>query len=122
IPPSLWVPSPPFSGPRDVRSRFRSVHTVLELLSWYHCGRRRVNPFEALSSPETSSSHLRGESRLTMPIAKEQSDSEAPFWAGKGHEEAAVMARVPESPRLRRLLKDLEALMMTEGFLHLGTD
>jgi AcrR family transcriptional regulator len=57
-----------------------------------------------------------------MPRAREQADGAAPFWEGKGHEEAAVMARVPESPRLRRLLKDLEALMMTEGFLHLSTD
>ena len=58
-----------------------------------------------------------------MPRASsQQADGGAPFWEGKGHEEAAVMARVPDSPRLRRLLKDLEALMMAEGFLHLSTD
>jgi len=58
-----------------------------------------------------------------MPRANsEHTDGKAPFWEGKGHEEAAVMARVPESARLRRLLKDLEALMMAEGFLHLSTD
>ena len=58
-----------------------------------------------------------------MPRANSQhADGAQPFWEGKGHEEAAVMARVPESPRLRRLLKDLEALMMAEGFHHLSTD
>jgi len=58
-----------------------------------------------------------------MPRANSQhANGPAPFWEGKGHEEAEVMARVPESPRLRRLLKDLEALMMAEGFLHLSTD
>lgn len=39
-----------------------------------------------------------------------------------GHEEHAVMARVPPSPRLRRLLQDLESIMLTDGFLDLNTD
>ena len=44
------------------------------------------------------------------------------IWDGEGTEEAAVMTRVPESARVRRLLQDLESLMVTEGFLHLNTD
>jgi len=38
------------------------------------------------------------------------------------HEEADVLARVPDSPRVRRLFQDLESLMVTEGFLDLSTD
>lgn len=41
---------------------------------------------------------------------------------GWGSEEDAVLAEVPDSPRLRRLLADLEIIMHTEGFLHAGTD
>lgn len=36
--------------------------------------------------------------------------------------EDAVPSRDPESPRMRRLLGDLETIMMSEGFLHLSTD
>lgn len=39
-----------------------------------------------------------------------------------GLEEEALMSRVPESRRLRRLVVDLEHLVMREGFLHLSTD
>jgi AcrR family transcriptional regulator len=38
-----------------------------------------------------------------------------------GNEEAAILASLPDSPRLRRLLRDLETLMLREGFLHLTT-
>jgi len=42
-------------------------------------------------------------------------------WAtGEGSEEAAVLARVPDSRRLRQILRDLEAIVHAEGFLHLG--
>jgi len=41
---------------------------------------------------------------------------------GSGTEEAEYLERLPESPRLRRLLDDLETLMKAEGFLHLSTD
>lgn len=44
------------------------------------------------------------------------------IWEGRGHEEAALVARLPESRRLQSLATDLESLMMHEGFLHLSTD
>ena len=37
-------------------------------------------------------------------------------------EERALLAALPTSPRLRRVLADLEDIMMREGFLHLSTD
>jgi AcrR family transcriptional regulator len=37
------------------------------------------------------------------------------------HEEAALVARLPDSARVRRVVADLEALMRAEGFLHLNT-
>jgi len=43
-------------------------------------------------------------------------------WDPGGREEAAIMASLPESPRVRRLLDDLESLMVAEGFVHLNTD
>jgi len=45
-----------------------------------------------------------------------------PVWDDDRSEEADVISHVPDSPRLRRLLGDLESLMVTEGFLHLNTD
>ena len=41
---------------------------------------------------------------------------------GRGNEERALLDGLPMTPRLRRLLEDLETLMMSEGFLHLSTD
>jgi AcrR family transcriptional regulator len=41
---------------------------------------------------------------------------------GRRAEEESLLATLPPSPRLRRLLTDLETVMMTEGFLHLSTD
>jgi len=41
-------------------------------------------------------------------------------WAtGDGSEEAALLESVPDSRRLRQILKDLEAIVHQEGFLHL---
>lgn len=45
-----------------------------------------------------------------------------PWWFGHESEEAALLAQLPRSPRLRRLLTDLDTLCMDEGFLHLSTD
>jgi AcrR family transcriptional regulator len=42
-------------------------------------------------------------------------------WASaEGSEEAEVLAQVPESRRLRQILRDLETIVLEEGFLHLG--
>ena len=46
----------------------------------------------------------------------------SPIWEGRGQEEAALVARLPPSRRLKSLAEDLESLMMYEGFLHLSTD
>lgn len=40
----------------------------------------------------------------------------------KGQEEFALLAGLPGSARLRRVVADLEAVMVGEGFLHLATD
>ncbi|HVE27191.1 MAG TPA: TetR/AcrR family transcriptional regulator [Sporichthya sp.] len=40
----------------------------------------------------------------------------------RGAEEAALVSRLPQSPRLRELLDRLEEIMLAEGFLHLNTD
>lgn len=39
-----------------------------------------------------------------------------------GHEQETMLAALGLTPRLRRLLSDLDALVMAEGFMHLGTD
>ena len=47
----------------------------------------------------------------------------SPRWGDTyGLEEEALLRRLPRTSRLRRLLADLEHLMMHEGFLHLSTD
>jgi AcrR family transcriptional regulator len=45
-----------------------------------------------------------------------------PGWIGSGDEEAEFLSGLPESVRLRRLVDDLETLMMAEGFLEFSTD
>jgi AcrR family transcriptional regulator len=49
----------------------------------------------------------------------------APMWPRRddaGPEEQALLDRLPQSRRLRRLLSDLDTLMAREGFLHLSSD
>jgi AcrR family transcriptional regulator len=43
-----------------------------------------------------------------------------PPFAGK--EEARILGELPDSPRLRRVLDELEIVMHTQGFLHLSMD
>jgi len=40
----------------------------------------------------------------------------------RGAEEAALLSRLPQSPRLRDVLDRLEEIMLSEGFLHINTD
>jgi AcrR family transcriptional regulator len=57
-----------------------------------------------------------------MPTRTNKASKPPNMWGDEAREEEEVVARVPESPRLRRLLQDLESLMITEGFLQLSTD
>ncbi len=42
--------------------------------------------------------------------------------AEAGKEEARLLAQLPDSPRVRRILDELEMVMHTQGFLHLSMD
>lgn len=57
-----------------------------------------------------------------MPIRNKTGSKPKSTWDDERSEEAEIMARLPDSPRMRRLLQDLESLMVVEGFLHLNTD
>jgi AcrR family transcriptional regulator len=57
-----------------------------------------------------------------VTLAAENSGAGDSWLDGYGREEEELVAALPDSPRLRRLLKDLETIMMSEGFLHLSTD
>jgi AcrR family transcriptional regulator len=46
----------------------------------------------------------------------------APRPPDAGKEEARILAQLPDSPRLRRILDELETVMHTQGFLHLSMD
>lgn len=55
----------------------------------------------------------------TMPPPREPVIARPPE---AGQEEAAILAQLPESPRLRRILDNLEMVMHMQGFLHLSMD
>lgn len=57
-----------------------------------------------------------------MKATSESAPAEFGWMKDFGSEEAELLNRLPESPRMRRLVQDLEVVMMREGFLHLSTD
>jgi AcrR family transcriptional regulator len=57
-----------------------------------------------------------------MPTTALGQKTDGAWLAGYGREEEELIGQLPDSPRLRRLLRDLETIMMSEGFLHLSTD
>ncbi len=60
--------------------------------------------------------------RTTALNSTPEETPEESWLGGYGREEEQLVGQLPDSPRLRRLLKDLETIMMSEGFLHLSTD